>query len=204
MFGVIRILVGILVFLLCFIFVKCSKLLNKWPYYLVSGVVTITIITVLAFIPLENAFISFESAEQAYRYVIADDLDIDTIVEGEISDLVVGRNGSSSTYLIIPKDKTGWKLGLGIDTKTKAQRIVNDIIIRVYQYKNSQDYFITVMNANGGPLDIEDANHSIFKTQTWENTVLDQTFVTYYASVPNLSPQFWIAVNGQKIENLLE
>ena len=71
------------------------------------------------------------------------------VIEGENSDFVVGTKNSTSKILIVPKTANGWKVGIGLNTKKIVQKISNKNIIYVYQYKNTNDYFLTVFNAKG-------------------------------------------------------
>ena len=44
----------------------------------------------------------------------------------------------------------------------------------------------------------DDCNTQFYSLEK-NNGLLDKTFITYYAHVPNLDPQYYIIANGEKI-----
>lgn len=197
MFVFIRILLIIILFLfLFFINKKTSKHKLRFIYVIVSFI----LIMVLAFLPFENLFITFESPESAYHYVNYGDADVELVVEGQISDFIVGEKNHSNTYLIVPKTDKGWKVGTGSNVNEIYRTTTNGIIIHLYQYKNTEDYYITILNTNGGYATITDNCDSNFLFVERNNEILNKTFVTYYAYIHNFDTPYFVFINGNKIE----
>lgn len=121
-------------------------------------------------------------------------------MDGEKASFSVGTKGDTNVYSIVPKSSNGWKLGMGLDTKRPFQKIYNDIAIYVYQYKSTDDYYITVTDTNGGSLDITDNRKSKFKYLEKSNSTLNKTFYTYYAYINGFDDQYAITVNGKQIK----
>lgn len=157
------------------------------------------LITILAFLPLENLFITFNSPKDAYEYYNLGKSNIQLVVEGENSDFVIDCKNDSDTYLIIPKTPNGWKIGIGSNTKRIIQKLSKGITIYVYQYKNTNDYYITILDTTGGETDIRDNYNTKFYCLKRRNVSLGKTFVTYYAHISSFNSEYNIIVNDNKI-----
>ena len=199
MYNVIRLIIGC-IFLLCSIIVmKNFKAISKRVLYIASSGLSVLLIVVLMFLPFENLFLTFGSPKDAYEYSNSGQSNIELIVEGDNCDLIIDRKNNSDAYLIIPKTADGWKIGIGADTKRIAQKISDGIVIYVYQYKDTSDYFITILDTNGGESIVSDEYNTEFLSLERYNDLLEKKFVTYYAHIANLNSQYSVTVNGNKI-----
>ena len=199
MYNVIRLIIGC-IFLLCSIIVmKNFKAISKRVLYIASSGLSVLLIVVLMFLPFENLFLTFGSPKDAYEYSNSGQSNIELIVEGDNCDLIIDRKNDSDAYLIIPKTADGWKIGIGADTKRIAQKISDGIVIYVYQYKDTSDYFITILDTNGGESIVSDEYNTEFLSLERYNDLLEKKFVTYYAHIANLNSQYSVTVNGNKI-----
>lgn len=198
LFVIIRIAFWLIVFIICALLIKKSKVIHKLRWSIIAVIVAVMMTTISALIPIENAFITFSSPESAYNYNNPGKATL--IVDGEKSNFVVGANGDTDIYAIVPKANRGYKIGMGLDTKRINQTISDGITIYVYQYKNTDDYFITVMHTEGGSLNITDSHNSEFKYLEKSNSTIDKTFYTYYAYINNFNEQYSLTINGKQIE----
>jgi hypothetical protein len=171
--------------------------------YVYSIALSVMLVTVLAFFPFENLYTTFESPMEAYSYFHFGKADIKHVVNGTNCDLVIGDKDGANRYLIIPKTEDGWKVGIGIDTKRIIQKLCNGIVIYVYQYEKTNDYFITVLDTNGGSVDITDRCNSEFYPLKKSNQTIGKEFVTYYAHISDFDGEYWISINGTKIEEFV-
>ena len=200
MYMIIRIIIGC-VFLGCSILtINNSKLTHKQMLRTVIVIVSVAATCLSAFFPFENFFITFNSPETAYRYYSFSNSDIELCVEGENCDFLVDSANGSDTYLIIPKITNGWKIGIGANTKRIIQKISDEIIVYVYQYKDTGDYFVTILDTNGGTSTIQDGYSTQFYSLEKKNDSLGKTFVTYFAHIPNFDSQYTLVVNNNTIE----
>lgn len=151
--------------------------------------------TLFSLPPIENAFIEFSSPDAAYHYNHSGEVRL--IVAGEKNDFIVGDKGDVYAYAIVPKSNGHWKIGMGFDTKRIFQATSDGIVIYVYQYKNSSDYFVTVLDTKGGKLDIIDSHNSDFKCLEDSNSTLGKEFYTYYAYVGGFDADYCITIDGQ-------
>ena len=199
MFNIIRLVIGCA--FLGFSIAAIHKLnaIHKRRWYTVFTCVTVAMITVLEFLPFENLFITFESPQKVYDYYRFGGSRIELVVEGKDCDFVVDRNKDAYTYLIIPKTADGWKNGIGSNTKRIEYTISNGVTVAVYQYRDTDDYFLTVLDTNGGETVISDDYGTEFFSLETRNDLLRKTFVTYYAHIPEFYPQYTISINGNNV-----
>ncbi|MBR5252227.1 MAG: hypothetical protein IKV52_05340 [Oscillospiraceae bacterium] len=195
MFNIVRILIG---FILLFVLIKIRKKIIFGHRWFICSVMAILIISsLLLFIPFENLFLTFDTPQKAYEYMNFKNSDIKLVVNGENSDFIVGNNGNSDAYLILPKTTNGWKLATGINTKRVFQGIYDGVIVYVYRYKYTNDFYITVLDTNSSKVKIED----LFKSQFYAlDNANDNGYTTYYAHIPEFNENYWIEVNGNVIK----
>ena len=195
MYTIIRLLIGC-TFLVCsMIVIKNSKGIRKHIWYIAFTSLSVLLIVVLTFLPFENLFMTFDSPEAVYAYYYLGKSNIELVVEGDDCDLIIDRKNNSDTYLMIPKTADGWKIGVGSDTKRIMQKFSDGISLDVYRYKDSGDYFITIIDTNGGESTISDEYNTKFLSLERYNDSLGKNFVTYYAHITNLNPQYSVTVN---------
>lgn len=161
---------------------------------LAAGVV---LTTLSALFPVENAFITFSSAESSYHYTNVGKVNL--TVSGEQTDLVVAQKGNANSLLIIPKSEDGWKIGIGVYTKSAFYTASNGATVRVYRYKNSSDYYVEVLDSAGDKAEVTDNCNSEFHSVERFNTALDKNCYTYYAYVSNLDDTYTVLVDGAAI-----
>lgn len=199
MYNAIRLIIGC-IFLVCSITaIKKSKVIRKHILNIVFAGLSVLLIVVLEFLPFENLFVTFDSPKAAYEYFNLGKSNIELIVKGDDCDFIIDRKNDSDTYLIIPKTADGWKIGIGSNTKRIVQKLSNGIVLYVYQYKNTSEYFITILDTNGGESTISDEYNTKFFSLERNNDSLGKTFVTYYAHITNFNPQYSVIVNDNKI-----
>ena len=175
--------------------------MHKRKWSLISFAVAVILITISALIPIENCFVTFSSPELAYNYNHTGDVKL--IVDGEKTNFVISEKGYVDDYIIIPKSINGWKLGMGLDTRKVVQKIFDGITIYVYQYNNTNDYYITISDTNGCSLNISDNHDSEFQFLDKYNSTLNKTIYTYYAYINTFNDQYLLNVNGKivKVQN---
>ena len=164
---------------------------------LIIFVIAIIILTVSALYPLETAFLTFPSPEDAFAYNNIGKIEL--MIEGKESAFVIAHNGDKNTPRIIPKEGDRWKASIGLDTKTISQKIVNGMVIYVYRYRSTSEYYVSVLNTNGGEITISDDKSTNFQHAKNKNAALGETFYTYYAYIQDLSSGYVMTIDGQAI-----
>ncbi len=198
LFTIIRLVVFSMFFIISLLIIRKTNVKHKHKWSIVSFVISIVLTTILALTPIEKSLITFSSLEAAYNYNHSGSIEL--IVEGEMTDFVVGTKDDTYIYAVIPKVTDGWKIGIGSDVKKFAKAINDGITINVYRYKNTSDYFITVLDTKGGATAITDKYNSEFKISENFNSTLNKTFYTYYAYINNFDEQYSVNVNGKTIK----
>ena len=200
MYNIIRLIIGGIILACLCIVIKKSKAIRKRMLYIVSTVLSMVLAIVLMFVPFENLFVTFDSPKAAYEYYILGKSNIELIVEGDACDFIVDRKSDVDSILIIPKTADGWKIGIGLNTKRIVDKLSNGISLSVYQYKDTNDYFLTVFDTNGGESTILDENNTEFiPLEERHVDPLGRTFVSYYAHMTDFNPKDVVVVNGNKI-----
>lgn len=198
LFATIRLIFFGIAFTISFFFIRKSHLVYKRRCSIVAFAATVILTTISALIPIENAFVTFSSPKSAYNYNHS--ASVELIVDGNESDFVVGAKGETDVYAIVPRSNNAWKIGMGLDTKRIVQTISDGITIYVYQYNNTNDYYITVLDTNGGSSEITDNRNSKFEHLDKANSTLNKTFYTYFAFIDSFDEQYALTVNGKSIK----
>lgn len=194
LYGITRLTFWALIFLVSIYLIKKSKVINKRPIYFISFVLAIVLFSISYLIPFENAFLTFSSPETAFKYT--DSEIINQVIDGEKSNLIIAEKKEIYVYKIIPKSEHGWKLGVGLDAKTKIHKIIGNTIINVDQYKNTDDYYITVDNAEGSTLQVSDNTNSHFKYAIKSDSTQNKQLYTYFTYIHGFNKNYLLTING--------
>lgn len=199
MFGLIRVVLGCLLFIILNHIIARSKLAPQKINRVFLIILVVALVSASAFFPLENAFITFKSAESAFKYYTLEHKDVVLVVEGVSCDLVIANKNSSNTHLIIPKTTDGWKIGIGLDTRKIKQKLVDDLIIYVYQYRDTSDYFVVISSTTDQSLNIADSYGSAFLNMTNESSSLNVNFMTYYTHISEFNEDYRLYINNDQV-----
>ena len=199
MYGLIRLCIGCIVF--GCIKLKFKELIKTRRHKIYILVIAAIFSIIFMFIPFENLFITFSSPEKVFNYCYTKKTKAKLVVEGKDSDLVIGQDDDTHIYLIVPKVANGWKISNAINMKhiSHTYGMYNSTSVEVYQYKNTNDYFVSILDMNGGYSQITDSFNSKFSSLVQPIDVLEKTYVTYYTNIQDFTDEYWINVNGEKI-----
>ena len=190
-FIVIRVIIvaaiSVSVILLC----KKTNTFNKKAIYFASILATCLLI-VLSITPIENLFVTFSTPESAYNYITSGSKTVKAVIEGEESSFVIGDHKDTDNYLIIPKVEQGWQVALGIDTNLVYNNLSDGIVVNVYQYRDSNDYYVIVYDSNNNIQGVVDNRGSIFVAV--EKQANNQHVTKYYAFVANYDTEYEVRV----------
>lgn len=193
MYVLIRVLVCCLILLIgLFITHRQKKRKNMKRTRIIFLILSIAISSVFMFLPFENIFITFPTVESAFNYVYSGN--VTSVINGIDSDLVISVKNDSRTLCAVPKDTNGWKIGLASGLKPIYKKISSGIIVHVYRYKKSNDYYVTIIDTKGGESVIQDNRNSIFRCSV-EDSDVSEPFYRYYACVHDFNSDYIITVN---------
>lgn len=185
MYGLLRIIIWIPI--LAFVN-RQRKKLGKKKYTILVLIIIFVAMPVASLFPIENLFVTFSTPENSYNCVNFEKAKI--VISGDTTDLVIGHE---NTYLIIPKTDKGWKIGRGLDTKTMSVNYNDGIIVSLFKYKKSGEYFVEVSDMEGKVCTIKDSDDSEYYN------VKDGELCRYYAYVHNLDDSYELFVNGKEV-----
>jgi hypothetical protein len=152
---------------------------------------------VFLLIPREVRTREYASPEEAFRY--KNQGEILLVLEGEQSAYVVAEQGGNSyAYDFIARVGDVWHPVSGIQTKPIVIT-QGSVVIRIYRYRKTDDYYISITDGKGQDVEIEDNRNSYFYTIGDSYALADGTFsmYTYYAYICDLDETYQLTVNGE-------
>lgn len=203
MYYTIRNVIVLLLYILSILGIVRSRIKRKLVWCIVSFILICGALPfALGSFPVEDYFITFKSPEAAYEYSISSKSNIALVVEGDHSDFIVARNDNSDstyTYSILPKTADGWKVGLASYLEKVAAGLNDSVGINVFRYKDTSDYFITVITFDEETTVSDEYNTRFYPLEHYSD-YKEKTLVDYYAHLTNFDPEYSVIVNGSKVE----
>lgn len=198
MYNIIRFTISMVLFFGMLAFVRKSRFKEKKWAYRVCSILGIFFFVLLGFIPVENIVGPIDSIEVVYEYRNPG-AKVRLIIEGEESAYVSGVENGKEVIMFVPRAKDGWYVGNGTESIIVASSFPNTIDVSVYNFKGTNDYYIVAYDLYGSEIEIVDSCNSEFipLEKTRDSGI---TYSVYYAYVPEYDENYWISVNGEKIE----
>lgn len=190
-----------LVLIICFsalgIFLIRKKMKKKFLVSAFSVLWGVLIVFLTSAFPVENAFVTFDSPEEAVRYVSRGTLD--EIIYGEDSCLGFSsiREGESE-IAYVKKAENGYKL-CGLLSVNKISHVKNDkIILNVYNVRNTSDYYISLSFMFVGNKEVEfyDSKGELIECEV--NPVKVSPYSWVYLN--EFSDDYYMVLNGERID----
>lgn len=188
-----RIVLGALIISIILLILKKKKKLKKKPV-IISIISVYVIISILINIPLEKNFITFSTAQKAFNYNASGK--IFTSVKGDNSTFIISElNYGGSSYQIIYKNKSGYEMTLLTDTKEIYSKKLNNILIKIWRYKDTDENYISIIDFNSNKRQIiQDSSNSDF------TFFLGSNGLYYYNSyLGDIKDDYYLIINGKKI-----
>lgn len=185
--------------------IKKSKQRDNLYWYIAAIILCLVLYSVLEYVFIENLFVTFQSPEEAFRYSNKDEVKF--VVEGEDTALVVAQTDVSTfRQEIYPRSGTGWKLASTFNTKEVYKKSSGEISAFVYQYDDSNDYYVLLWWRGEEMPQITDNNNSTFCYLDVSGNAREYGYTCYIycAYVKNLNNQYLLNVNGKEISLLEE
>ena len=129
---------------------------------------------------IENVFYSFPTAESVAEYACGDD--VNCIVDGKSSSLILYTDEDSYTMMIAPRQKSGYKIGTDIRRKFISKDIVNGYIVYILEYTGIEDHYIYIRGLRDtSEISVEDSCNSKFVEFKQEVGSGNEKFTDYLA-----------------------
>ena len=187
-------------FVLLVAFVFCIR--KRFPVekrkkcYCIGACVGAVLLGISMYLPIENLFYSFESPEAVYEYVFGDTKNVRCVIEGKDGALVVTKKQGSvkQETTFIPKGENGWKIGsvFRFNSYICAQKTSEFVVINVWRYNNTSDYYVYVAVSNKASSTVSDSCDSEFVFVENEHAII------YYAYIPDYDSEYYVVIDGEK------
>lgn len=175
-------------------FLLFRKKLRRKMLYIVAAVLLILSDIALCELPVENAFVTFDSPESAAQYVGIDH--VSYIIDGADTGLLISGETGEYQERIFPKTQDGWKLSGESATHIRGFYSGPDAAIQLLQYKDTAEYYLVVIYM-GTPPALSDSNGSAFQLlQAGDGYTTDSIFAAY---VPQYSADYAMTINGETV-----
>ena len=143
-------------------------------------VATLIATIILSLCRIENVFYSFPTAESVAEYACGDD--VNCIVDGKSSSLILYTDEDSYTMMIAPRQKSGYKIGTDIRRKFISKDIVNGYIVYILEYTGIEDHYIYIRGLRDtSEISVEDSCNSKFVEFKQEVGSGNEKFTDYLA-----------------------
>ena len=179
------------------IFLVRKKMKKKALVSVLSVLWCVLIVFLTSAFPVENAFVTFDSPEEAVRYASRGTLD--EIIYGEDSCLGFSsiREGESE-IAYVKKAENGYKL-CGLLSVNKISHVKNDkIILNVYNVRNTSDYYISLSFMFVGNKEVEFYNGSGEQIECEIKPIDASPFSWIYLN--EFSDDCYMILNGERID----
>ena len=131
---------------------------------------------------IENVFYTFPTVESVAAYVCGDD--VNCIVDGKSSSLILYTDEDSYTMMIAPRQKSGYKIGTDIRTKRVLEYLGDGYAVYILEYMGIEDHYIYIAGrSDTSEVSVEDSCHSKFVEFKEENVFGNVKFTDYQALV---------------------
>lgn len=162
--------------------------------YIVAAVLLILSDIALCELPVENAFVTFDSPESAAQYVGIDHVSF--IMDGADTGLLISGETGEYQERIFPKAQDGWKLSGESATHIRGFYSGTDAAIQLLQYKDTAEYYLLVIYMGTPPV-LSDSNGSAFQLlQAGDGYTTDSIFAAY---VPQYGANYAVTINGETV-----
>ena len=196
MFTIVRTIISLMFsWILAAVITKLKFIKNKKRAIILTIIFSLTVVSIsLSFIPFENTFVTFKSAESAFLYNTYGKFEIEAVVEGTNCAYVFGSDSDSYRELIVPKKSNGYGTGVDRNTKTIFRPSLPYVDMKIFRYKNTKDCFVRVIDMNGQIKSISDSIGSEFVNVDGIN----KESKIYLAAVYNPDQNYTVTIDGKE------
>ena len=149
-------------------------------------------------VPLEEPFLTFATAEEAFHYKY--DYEILLTIEGNESTQIICNYGQNEGLYgaILSKTTEGWKPEIQLDKKNIAIIFAPNCVIHLQRYKKTEDFYLTITSADGMN-ELYDNRNTEFQNVT--GTLYSGKKVppgSHYAFVDGIDEDYILTIDGEE------
>ena len=195
LFTLIRYTVSAIIFIPILIVLNKKKLLRKKSVAIITIVSIIAFTSLISIFPVENAFIRFDTPEQAFSYVETGKFDY--VVEGESSSMVVYKKDSNTySQIFLLKDEKGYMLNSFYGYTLTDRMLDGNYALDIFKVKNTDDYYITgVLVSDTSNVELKSDTRDVkYDIRYNENNNFFSAYIKEYAD------DIYLVCDGEKVE----
>lgn len=189
-FVLVRAAIAVVLFVAAALIMKLIFKQKDKRMYLVALLCGVLVYSALSFVPIEDAFATFPTREEALAYVT--NTPATRVIEGKISDCVI----SDKSMIMLPKTEKGYKVALDSYVTRVEQYNDDDVFFDIYRFKNSNDCYMVFTDLNNGYGNIKDSCNSVFQYDEITNKDLG-TYCVYYCYIDGFDKNYTVTLNGK-------
>ena len=174
----------IICLLLCFVLYR--RLFNNRKKMLC--ILMIVIFNLSYYLPIENAFVSFENVNQLYSYMLKEQPLL--TIEGKDSTLVIEKDRGTVSSRILNKNINGYKISI-FNAAEESEYFYSDCFVRII--KSEKDIYINVYSFDR----FSSINDNLFSQfYEYELGVSDNKQYVYCAYLSDYDDKYQLFING--------
>lgn len=190
------IIIVFLVLILLIIFLKRMYRNHKVIMSIVIAVFAF-ISYILCVFPIENYFITFKTPSDVCNYYMK--FPVKEYIYNNDSCMAIGGNSGFESFVILPKDKEGYKIPYYFQEVNVANQFGQYGYFEIYTLRNTNDYYICgSISFVEEEVNIEVCDGSNLTVRSSEKNDLGYKTIWIYGAV-NYSDDFFVIVNGEKV-----
>ena len=188
-------LIRFVIYILAFCGILAKNKIGKGKNYILFCASILLISIVISLFPVENAFLSFETVEDAFDY--RESGEIVKVVENENSGAVVFKKNRTtySTFFVLKND-SGYKLCSLFDSKTVHHGEKDDISVEIHKVGYS-DFYISVFGIASNEITVIDNLGNEFEFHKFEES--DYIWICDLQKI-NYTSDYCLYINGSHVE----
>ena len=196
--GIIRLLLSIVCWIPIYKALKKSAKLKIKAKRIIAVALLLVLSLGLGLLPVEDLFVTFSTPQSAYKYNQSYANNVDLVVEGESSALVVGSSRfklADNEFVLsaFEKKEGGYKLGFTFEFKpVNLGQLDNKYVYHVYKHTASDDYYIHVMSSFAVKTDVADINGTAF------SCIQKNNHYYYYGYAHRMEEGYCLIIDGKE------
>ncbi len=197
-YDTIRMGIGLVLLLIVWRLMIKSPIVNKKTTTIKLSVIGLVLTIALTLTPFENLFYTFPTLQSVFNYTQTEEIKL--FVNGEKSSFVLyGGGASSSLHKMYARVEDGYKIDTSVP-KLVLMKSENSSTFMVYQYQNTDDYYVYVISrSDENSADISDNISSEFKQLVGLQEQTQRYYITSLTYVNDIDENYEITVNGNVV-----
>lgn len=184
------------------IFIVSKKFKKKFVAMIIGFAILACAVFMDLYFPVENCFVKFKTAEQAFTYY--NDGDILNKIEGVKSGIIIYKTDDAIGSEIVPKNGEHWKIGSVFSHNIVHKEIYTlngtTYNIVVHHLNNTDDFYIEIDGwlLKEKPSISDNKNSDFWCFDEPNSNMTDKTYF-FFAYIEDVDKDYQLVINGELI-----